>query len=398
MNQKTQAILRIVLIALYVVLVINLWRMWTNKPAQQAQVVRPASLLAQAERLRDARRYDKAAEIYQQIAKKYPKSNAGAEAQVNLALIHARNPKTQHQAIQEFRTALQQHGDRYIEVPADGGERKVLVREYVPGEISRLTGLIDRRNSSHILYKFMDLLVAATGRKSLFSYTLALVFLTLLVKAIPNPLPKAQFKQMAIAQRLQPEIREIQKKYKDKPEEQNRRILALYKQHGTSPLGGCLPMLIQFPLLWGVYYTIQLYQFQFAKGRFLWISDLSRLDMPLLLLYAVSMFLTTKLTATVTTDPQQRQQQNIMAIAMPLLLTYMLWSWQSPAAFILYWFLLNILSTWQQYHIMKQHPMAAPVAAAADSESPAAVEEAAPRNGSKKTSGSKRPRPRRSHK
>ena len=143
--------------------------------------------------------------------------------------------------------------------------------------------------------------------------------------------------------------------------------MELYKEHGINPAAGCAPMLLQFPILIGLYTAIRVYQYQFANGKFLWIGshlshtfpnflavNLGQQDIPLLLLYALSMYVTSKMTVTPSMDPQQAEQQKATAAMMPFFLTFMFLQYHLPSAFILYYLIFNILSTAQQYYYMKQ--------------------------------------------
>ena len=85
------------------------------------------------------------------------------------------------------------------------------------------------------------------------SYGLGIIIVTILLRVVLYPLTISQTKSMAKMKKLQPELNEIQKKYKDKPEEYQKRTIELYQKHGVNPLGGCLPMLIQLPILWAFF-------------------------------------------------------------------------------------------------------------------------------------------------
>lgn len=224
---------------------------------------------------------------------------------------------------------------------------------------------LDRFNSHKIQYKLMDFLVSATGRNPAFSYWLAILIFTIGVRLLLWPLSKAQYESSQKMMALQPRMKELQEKYKDKPEELNRRVLQLYKEAGVNPFGCGFNMFVQMGILIILYGIIRDYQFQFQKGHFLWIgSSLSRLypqflapnlalpDKPLLLLYAISMYLSQKLTMIPNPDPAQQQSQQMMAIMMPLMFLFILQTF--PSAFTLYWLLFNIFTTVQQLLIMKK--------------------------------------------
>lgn len=211
----------------------------------------------------------------------------------------------------------------------------------------------------------LDVLYDATG-----SLGVAIIILTVLVKILLYPLTSKQLRSMKAMQKLQPQLKKLQEKHKEDPRELQRRMFALYKEKGVNPLGGCFPLLVQMPILILVYHAIiglknrfavqgMLWEqnvgrvdFFFPETSFLWIPTLLAPDMILLLLYALSMYVTQRLTVMPTGDPQQDQTQKMMAIMMPLMLTVIFRPF--PSAFILYWFVFNILTTAQQFMIVPE--------------------------------------------
>lgn len=219
---------------------------------------------------------------------------------------------------------------------------------------------IDLRNSQYFTYKLIDALVAMTGRIPSFSYWFALIFIAIVVKTITLPLTIKTYRSQREMQRLQPLVKELQAKYKGKPAEMNEKMMALYKEHKVNPFATCLPMLIQLPFMWWVYAAIRLYEFHFANGTFLWIgsslshrypgilaANLAQFDYILLTIYALSNYLTMKLTPT--TDPSMAAQQKQMSIFMTIFLFWMFIQYKWSAAFMLYWLVLNLIGAWQQY-------------------------------------------------
>ncbi len=232
---------------------------------------------------------------------------------------------------------------------------------------------IDRRNSTHFSYKIVDTLVGLTGRIPAFSYWFALVLIALVVKLLTFPLTLKMYRSQREMQRMQPVLKEIQEKYKGKPE-LNAKIMDAYKEHGVSPFASCLPLLIQMPFMIWVYNMIRQYEFHFARGTFLWIgsgmshqysaylaTNLAQFDTVLLVIYAVSNYLTMKLTPPA--DPQQAQQQQSMSIMMTGMMFFMFWTYRWSAAFMFYWLVLNVISAWQQYVYVykKRRPLAGPM-------------------------------------
>ncbi|HIE52163.1 MAG TPA: membrane protein insertase YidC [Armatimonadetes bacterium] len=229
-------------------------------------------------------------------------------------------------------------------------------KEYVPVTYEEVLRRVDEKARRGFFYQVLDHLVHLTGNVPGFSHILALILLAVLLKLLTHPFTRKQYESMAKMQEIQPLMKKIQDKYKGNPERMQRELLALYRKHKANPLGGCWPMLIQLPLFILVYQGIRAYQYHFSNVQFLWIKNLAGPDTPLLLIYAVSMFLQQRLMTmrTVPADPAQQQQQQMMSIMMPLLFTYMMWIWQLPSAFYLYWLAFNVVSTIEQWVVLKR--------------------------------------------
>lgn len=266
--------------------------------------------------------------------------------------------------------------EKVTEMKADGelqafNRLKLLIQDYPDSDAAKtatnehlkaaLERRMDKRNASKWNYKLVDGLVAATGRIPAFSYWFALALIAVAVKGLTLPLTLKTYKSQREMQRIQPLLKELQAKYKDKPAEMNEKTWAIYKEHGVNPFASCIPMFIQLPFLYGVYNTIRLYEHHFSNGTFLWVgsslshmypkylgANLGEFDIPLLVLYAASNYLTMKLTPS--PDPAQASQQKQMSVMMTIMMFWMFLKYRWSAAFIFYWLILNILSAWQQYH------------------------------------------------
>jgi YidC/Oxa1 family membrane protein insertase len=223
----------------------------------------------------------------------------------------------------------------------------------------QLDSLLDKRNSHLPTYKIIDSLVAVTGRIPAFSYWFALLFIALAVKTITFPLTLKMYKSQREMQRVAPMMKELQEKYKGKPE-MNQKVMEFYKEHGVNPFASCLPMLVQLPFLWWVYNMIRLYEFHFQNGKFAWIgsslsaqnpaifgTSLGAFDLILTAIYALSNYLTMKLTPP--SDPSMAQQQKTMSIMMTAMMFYFFLVYKWASAFTFYWLCLNFISTYQQY-------------------------------------------------
>jgi len=110
-----------------------------------------------------------------------------------------------------------------------------------------------------------------------FSYGWAIVMITFIIKVVFWPLTQASTRSMKRMQALQPQMKAIQEKYKDDPVKMNKKVMEFMKEHKVSPLGGCLPMLLQIPVFFGFYRMIQS-AIELRGARFLWVSDLSQSD------------------------------------------------------------------------------------------------------------------------
>ncbi|NIO11680.1 MAG: membrane protein insertase YidC, partial [Deltaproteobacteria bacterium] len=109
------------------------------------------------------------------------------------------------------------------------------------------------------------------------SYGMDIILLTILIKLLLAPLTHKSFVSMKQMQKLQPQMQRIRERYKDDKEKMNREIMELYKRNKVNPLGGCLPMLLQFPVFIGLYNALRT-PIELRHASFLWIKDLSRPD------------------------------------------------------------------------------------------------------------------------
>jgi YidC/Oxa1 family membrane protein insertase len=222
----------------------------------------------------------------------------------------------------------------------------------------------DRYYRSNVLYKFFDGLVRVSGgAQRNASYILAIVFIAVLAKLITTPFSVAQFRSMREMQKIQPELKKLQEKYKGGDQREFAKAqMQLFRDHNVNPMSSCLPMIVQTGILIYVYFGIRHFLYRFWGVHFLYLTNLANPDVmpglagfpgPLLLLYAVSMFFTQKLISMPAATPEQAQQQRMMSIMMPVFLLFVMKP--LPAAFILYWLLQNILMTGHQWLIMRPH-------------------------------------------
>jgi len=178
----------------------------------------------------------------------------------------------------------------------------------------------------------------------------AIVLLTIAINITIFPLRHKSVVSMRKMQVLQPQLKAIQDRYKDlkvtdpSRQKMNTEIMNLYREKGVNPASGCVPMLLQFPVLLA-FYSMLSQSIELRGAEFgWWITDLSQPDpyfvIPILM--AVTMFWQTKITPT-TADPAQ---QRVMLL-MPLLFTvFFLWA---PSGLVIYWFVSNLWAIGQQY-------------------------------------------------
>jgi YidC/Oxa1 family membrane protein insertase len=168
---------------------------------------------------------------------------------------------------------------------------------------------------------------------------------------------------------LSPKMQEIKEKYPDNPTKQNEEMAAMYKKEKINPMGGCLPMLLQFPILIAFYGLLNKH-FELRGAMFIpgWIPDLSRPDMvaslpfnlPFLgnelhllpIFYTVSMIYSMKITQNASTAGSQQGMMKFMTYGMPLMFFFVLYN--APSGLILYWSVMNALSIVQQLYTNKK--------------------------------------------
>ncbi|MFZ0198980.1 MAG: membrane protein insertase YidC [Candidatus Sulfotelmatobacter sp.] len=178
----------------------------------------------------------------------------------------------------------------------------------------------------------------------------AIVIQTLIITVALLPLRITQMKSMLKMQRIQPQIKSIQEKYKKyslrdpRKAAMNEEISALYKKEGVNPAGGCLPLLIQFPFLIA-YYRMLGVALDLRHAHWLWIGDLSARDPYFLLpiIMVVSMFLMQRMTPQTGMDPAQ---QRMMTVMMPLMMGFIFFN--LAAGLNLYYTESNLISIAQQ--------------------------------------------------
>jgi YidC/Oxa1 family membrane protein insertase len=211
------------------------------------------------------------------------------------------------------------------------------------------------------------------------NYGWAIILLTIALKAVMYPLTVKQYESMAAMQIVQPKIKEAQRIHSKDPQRMQKELMAIYKEHGVNPFGGCLPVLVQLPVLIALFATLsspavqKIIQDAGSAGTFFWIDNFAKSEAlqqalrgfatmnplaqfltPLVVLVAVSTYLTQKTMKV--TDPTQAQMMVFMPVFMLFICANL------PTGVLLYWVTSNLLTAAQQYYLAKQKPVLEKVA------------------------------------
>ena len=170
-----------------------------------------------------------------------------------------------------------------------------------------------------ILHWILEFFHGITASVGFDNYGLAIIMLTILIKLCLYPLTVKQVKSMKGMQDLQPKMKKLQEKYKGNPQLMQQELGKLYQEAGVNPMAGCLPLLVQMPILMAMFYALRDTSYQ-GDPSFLWLPTLSEPD-PYYILPVLSA-LTTFLTQKQTTS-EMNQQMKIMMFVMPLFIGWM---------------------------------------------------------------------------
>lgn len=209
------------------------------------------------------------------------------------------------------------------------------------------------------------------------NYGIAIILLTLLIRLLILPLTWRQTKSMIVLQKLQPELKKIQEKYKDDKERLSQEMMKFYREHKVNPFSGCFPLIVQLPIFIALYTAIRTYLLTpptallgnvlhvlsggpgttiFKNTSFLWIkslADTTRIADPLFILVILLGLTTWYSQKQVMKDPKQKN----LLIIMPLFTVFI--GLSLPAGVVLYWLVTNTFQILQQYGIEwyeKRHP------------------------------------------
>jgi YidC/Oxa1 family membrane protein insertase len=181
------------------------------------------------------------------------------------------------------------------------------------------------------------------------NYGLDIIILAIFLKILFTPLTHKSQKSMKEMQKLQPEVKKLQQKYKDDKQALNRETMELYKRRKVNPFGGCLPLLLQMPVFFALYRAF-LGAIELRHAPFiLWIRDLADKDPTYItpLLMGVTMYFQQKMT-TVSADPTQMKMMSLM----PIFFIFIFLNF--PSGLVLYWLITNVLTIGHQLYINRK--------------------------------------------
>ncbi|HEY7369567.1 MAG TPA: membrane protein insertase YidC [Thermoanaerobaculia bacterium] len=185
------------------------------------------------------------------------------------------------------------------------------------------------------------------------NYGVAILIVTFLIRLLLFPLTHKSYKSMKKMQKLAPKMKAIQEKYKKARSDaaqrakMNQEMMALYQTEGYNPMSGCLPIVLQMPILFAFYYVLA-NSIDLRHAPFLYIRDLAGVDRTyiLVILMVVTMFIQQRMTPS-TMDPVQKR----IFLMMPFLMGFFMKD--APSGLVLYWFFSNVLTIFQQLVINK---------------------------------------------
>ncbi len=180
------------------------------------------------------------------------------------------------------------------------------------------------------------------------NWGVAIILLTVLIKAVFFPLSAASYKSMAQMRELAPRLQAMKEKFGDDKQKMQQAMMELYRTEKINPMGGCLPILVQIPVFIALYWVL-LGSVELRHAPFFgWIQDLSAVDpwyvLPILM--GATMIIQTYLNPA-PTDPLQAKIMKIMPVVFSVFFFFF------PAGLVLYWLVNNILSIWQQWYVNK---------------------------------------------
>jgi YidC/Oxa1 family membrane protein insertase len=192
------------------------------------------------------------------------------------------------------------------------------------------------------------------------NYVLAIVLMTIVIKMALLPFTIKQVRSMSDMKKIQPKIKELQKKYKDNPTQMQIQMMSLYKEYKVNPFGSCLPTIIQLPFFISIFMALNSERFsqivqnvEKSQVTFLWINDLAGPDLTMVLpiIVAISTWLSQR-TMSMSADSNDPTQKIFKF--MPFFMLFV--ALKMPAGVLIYWALSQIITALQQYWLSSKNP------------------------------------------
>ncbi|RLD11187.1 MAG: hypothetical protein DRI44_04230 [Chlamydiae bacterium] len=213
------------------------------------------------------------------------------------------------------------------------------------------------------MFSFLAKPILVYGLKGLYKYVhnygWAIIIITVIIKLITWPLQTKSFTSMQKMQKVQPELKALQEKYKDDKTKLQQEMMLLYRKHGVNPMGGCLPMLLQMPIFFALFAALSR-SIELWGAPFLWIKDLSLPDNvatlpfsipflgdgvnPLAIVMGAAMIGQQALMPS-TGDKSQKRMMYLMPVVM------MVFFYKAPSGLVLYWLLNQIITMGQMFYL-----------------------------------------------
>jgi YidC/Oxa1 family membrane protein insertase len=246
---------------------------------------------------------------------------------------------------------------------AAGGRADLTVNYFLGPKSPHYLGMAPQNLSASIDYGWFDFVAKPLLKLLHFFYSyvgnygVAIILLTVLIKAIFWPLSHKSYKSMEQMKKLQPLLSQLREKHKGDRQKMNEEMMQLYKTYKVNPAGGCLPMIVQIPVFFGLYQAL-LHSIELRHAAFIthlpftnliWLADLSAKDpfyiTPLIM--GATMFIQQKMTPA----PGDPTQAKIMLL-MPVVFTFMFLNF--PSGLVVYWLVNNVISIAQQWWMLRK--------------------------------------------
>lgn len=194
----------------------------------------------------------------------------------------------------------------------------------------------------------IEMIHGILAKGGLESYGLSIIILTVIIKMALYPLTVKQIRSMKAMQELQPKMKKLQEQYKSNPQRLQEETMRLYGESGVNPLAGCLPLLVQMPILMAIYYALKDMNYV-GDPSFLWMQSLTEPD-PLHVLPVLSAA-TTYVVSKQTSPDGSNSQMKMMTFLMPVFIGWI--SWNFAAGLVVYWIMMNAVQGAQQWWMFR---------------------------------------------